>query len=395
MFRLLPLVSLGYLRAARNIHSGARRLQNTQSANPFLYPSSVLDLAQKIGASLAARDSPVPKERVLDALRACKRLQDQVTEHDKLRRDPAQQQIQQQIDVVLLSDNVEFDAALLKQVFLLKFPQATTIKILLRFYERNPDAYIAKNDALIPFRDSLFNADLHSAIRITDMTTGHPNYIKHKSAVLRLGTLKLAASAIGITLFSKLGVQHVIDMGWLLPTWHHLASLNAMFLTYFLNSSFFVTVVKFGRQLNSAGGDFLTWQKGTFYTHWYRHADEMAMCTKIMEADVKLNGGPGNSAWLVEELCRKNDRLDEGANLKAGFTRDGQKIRLLEPRDSIEDLKLQAYWMSGGDGFEWVEPDQDPAELLWRQHLSKLHAPAVAGADTKNLGWAEDLIEEK
>ncbi|KAM9891935.1 hypothetical protein OXX79_010367, partial [Metschnikowia pulcherrima] len=111
--------------------------------------------------------------------------------------------------------------------------------------------------------------------------------------------------------------------------------------------------------------------------------------------DVKLNGGPENSAWLVEELCRKDDRLAEGGNLRAGFTRDGYKIRLLEPKDSIEDLKLQAYWMSGGDGFEWVEPDQDPAELLWKTHLDSSNRPQVRNADSKSLKWAEDLIGEK
>lgn len=397
MFRLLPLASVRSIRTARKIHTASRlwQISSSQLQNPFLYTGTVADLAQKIDLTIVTTGSPVAAEKVVEALKACRNLQQQVSEHDKFGRDESHEAIQQQIDLVLRNENVVFDAALLKQVFLLKFPQKTTINIILRYYERNPDAYIDKETALIPFRDSLFNADLHSAITITDMTTGHSNYTSHKNAVLRRGTIKLAASAIGITLFSKLGVQQVIEMGVLLPTWKHLGSLNAMVLTYLLNSSFFVTVVKFGRQLSSAGGDYLTWQKGTFYTHWYRHADEMAMCAKIMEADVKLNGGPENSAWLVEELCRKNDRLSDGANLQPGFTRDGQKIRLLEPRDSIEDLKLQAYWMSGGDGFEWVEPDQDPAEILWKQHLEKLHAPAVQSGETKNLKWAEDLIEEK
>ncbi|GEQ68022.1 hypothetical protein JCM33374_g1688 [Metschnikowia sp. JCM 33374] len=412
MFRLLPLSVARGIRntpSTRSFYAATRALQQqqrhtqtqgetkTEQNSPFLYTHSVTDLAQKIASHItqSPEQVPVPQAQVVDALRACRDVQKQVYEHDKFARDGANDKIQQQIDAVLSSENVAFDASLLKEVFLLKFPAATTISIISKFYVRNPRAAIDKDTALIPFRESIFNADLHSALTITDMTTGHANYIQQKNDDLRRGTMKLAASAIGITLFSKLGVQQVIDMGWLSPTWKHLGSLNAMVLTYILNSSFFVTIVKFGRKLSTAGGDYLTWQKGTFYTHWYRHADEMAMCAKIMEADVKLNGGPDNSAWLVEELCRKDDHFYEGGNLKAGYTRDGQKIRLLEPKDSIEDLKLQAYWMSGGDGFEWVEPDQDPAEILWRQHLHRLHNPAVKAADTKNLKWAEDLIEEK
>ena len=393
--RLLQLVFRSGLRALHLLSFNIRLHHQAAGKPTFTSANTVADLALMIDASITGQKAPIQREGVLDALKACKELQKGLFEHDKFARGSAHEQIQAQIDAVLSCESVLFDADLLRLVLLIKFSPATTIKILQRYYDRNPAAIITKDTALIALRDSLHNSDLPGAIKITDLTTGHPNYIAQKNDDLRRGTLKLAGSAIGITLFLKLGVQQVIEMGWLAPTWQHLGSINAMVLTYILNSSFFVTVVKFGRQLSSAGGNFLTWQKGTFYTHWYRHADEMAFCTKIMEADVKLNGGPENSAWLVEELCRKDDRLAEGGNLRAGFTRDGYKIRLLEPKDSIEDLKLQAYWMSGGDGFEWVEPDQDPAELLWKTHLDSSNRPQVRNADSKSLKWAEDLIGEK
>lgn len=370
----------------RRFHLAPRLLNK----NPFLYPANLADLSSKIEQHVFSEKPD--NSTVLNALKACRDFQSAVYQFDKFERDPANAKIQKQIEDILLNEKVQFQENLLKQIFLLKFPAPTAVKIIQAYYLRNPKAMIDMSAALIPFRDSLYNADLKNALKITDLTTGHPNYILKKHESLRNGVYKLAATAIGITLFSKLGVQEIIDLGWLSPTWKHLASINAMILTYFLNSSFFVTIVKFGRQVSSAGGDYLMWQKGTFYTHWYKHSDEMSMCAKIMETDLKLNGGLESTPSLVEELCRKDDHSGTHHTLKPGLTREGEKVRLLEPRDNMEDLKLQAYWMSGGDGFEWVEPDQDPAEIEWRNHLEHLNRPVLGSLETKSLKWAEELI---
>lgn len=335
-----------------------------------------------------------PTEKtVLDALTACRDFQLNVHEGDKFGKDPVNKQLSSEIKKILLDENVTFDHDLLRKALLLKLPSNWATKVILTFYERNPKAVIDKTTALIPFRQSLLDGDLKNALKITDITTGHPNYIAQKDTEMRHGIYKLAATAIGITFFSKYGVNQIIEWGWLSSTWKHLGSINAMILTYLLNSSFFVTIVRFGRQKSAAGGDYLTWQKGTFYTHWYKHADEMNMCAKVMQADVWLNGGLENTPSLIEELCRRDDSLDTGRNPVAKLNRDGKKVRLLEPKDNMEDLKMQAYWMSGGDGFEWVEPDQDPADIIWREHLKKLHAPELNGSNQKSLKWAEELIE--
>lgn len=358
--------------------------------NPFLYPASFKDLSSKIQQHLSS--SPTEK-CVLDALTACRDFQHNVHESDKFEKDPVNKELANEITHILANEKVNFDNDLLRKVLLLKLPTDWAIKAIQTFYKRNDKAIIDKETALIPFRYSLLDGDLKSALQITDLTTGHPNYISKKDSDLRKGIYQLAATAIGVTFFSKYGVNQIIEWGWLSSTWKHLGSLNAMLLTYILNSSFFVTIVKFGRQKSAAGGDYLTWQKGTFYTHWFKHADEMNMCAKIMQADLWLNGGFENSPALLEELCRKDDSLNIGRNPVAKINRDGSKVRLLEPRDNMEDLKMQAYWMSGGDGFEWVEPDQDPADIIWRQHLEKLRAPQLAASSQKSLKWAEELIE--
>lgn len=386
----------------RGFHYNNVRFQQAQdhTTHRFEYISDFPTLSKKIDDVLTVKESgKISEQDVVDSIKACRDLQVSVHEYDKFWKNPMNTQLMNKIEEILKNENVDFNKDLLKKLLLLKLPTLTNIKIISVFYDRNPTAFIDKSIALIPFRQSLINGDLKSALTITDMTTGHPNYISVKNKELKNGVMKLAGTAIGLTLFSKIGINELIEFGYVSDGWKHLASINSMILTYIINSSFLVTVVRFGRQLITAGGNYLTWQKGTFYSHWYKHADEMLFCTKIVEADIMLNGGGTSggesSPELIEELCRK-DEFADGHTLQPGFTRDGKKIRLLEPKDNLENLKMQAYWMSGGDGFEWVEPDQDPAELIWKNYLSQFNKPQLDDdKKVKSLKWAEDLIEQK
>lgn len=382
----------------RLLHSAARLFRNTTSGNGlFAYTTGATDLQNKIDKFLAQppSDPAQMRESVVSALQASREELRRIHGYDKFGLDPSRTVVSGSIEKLLKDGQIVFDKELLREIFLMKFPSGNVIDIILLFYSRNPSAYIDLSTALIPLRDSLYNAELKDALKITDMTTGHPNYVAQKNTYMRHSLYRLAGTAIGITAFTKFGTQFAVDQGLLLEVWTQLSSLNSIILTYVINSSFFVAVVKFGRLLSAAGGDYLTWQKGTFYTHWYRYCDMMAMCAKIVETDVKLNGGVDNSKWLMEELCRSDAMLGTGYTLAPGHNREGQRVRLLEARENLEDLKMQAYWMTGGDGFEWVEPDQDPAEIIWRDHLQHLHSPAVGLLDGKSLKWAEDLIEEK
>lgn len=361
----------------------------------FSYTTGPSDLQTKIDAFLHDTTTETSKASVVDALKACRLVLRALDGHDKFGLDPARSTVTNSIEKLLLSEKVAFDLLLLKEIFLLKFPSPLVIEIIETYYKRNPSAAIDLNLALIPLRTCLYNAELKDALAITDLTTGHKNYVLKKNAVMRSGLYRLVATALGITATTKFGTQYAVDAGLLLEVWTNLASLNAIILTYVLNSSFFVTLVKFGRQLSTAGGDYLSWQKGTFYTDWYRYSDLMAMCAKIVETDMKLNGGVASSAWLIEEMTRADPVMGNGFTLSPGVNREGKRVRLLEARENIEDLKMQAYWMTGGDGFEWVEPDQDPAEVRWRNHLERRHSPAVGLLDKKSLKWAEDLIDEK
>lgn len=361
----------------------------------FHYISDYKSLSSKIDAEILSKTlENVPSSEVVDAIRACRDLYHSINNYDKFWEDSTNIEINEKIVEILESDKVTFDEGTLKEILLLQLPTTTNISIIEAFYKKNPKAYIRKEIGLIPLRSTLFNGDLQNALKITDLTCAHPNYIAYKNRELRVGVVQLFTTTIGLGAFSNFAVSYGLQMEYIPAAWASMSSVYVMLGAYILNSSFFAAVVKFGRAVVRGGGDYLTWQKGTFYTHWWRHADEMMMCSKIMETDAALNGTGSASQGLIEELCRTDETLTNGRTLQPGYTRDGKKVRLLAPKDNLNDLMLQAYWMSGGEGFEWVEADQDPSDIIWRNHLSKFDKPFIKeGDDKKNLKWADELIE--
>ncbi|EGW33489.1 uncharacterized protein SPAPADRAFT_136686 [Spathaspora passalidarum NRRL Y-27907] len=369
-------------------------LRWNSTASPFAYVQDFNQLSQKVNETITSSST---NETIISALKAFKMLQhsyplqDQLDSKSKLTKDCLQI-----IDEVFSKD-VQFSSELLKEILLLNLPTELNLKLINHYYRLNPDAVIDKETALVALRNALFNGDFFRAIKVSDVTVGHPNYIKKNQDILKKGFFKLVGSAAGITILTKLGINTAIETGMVSPAWQHIVALNSVLLTYLVNSTFLVSIVKFGRQMTSAGGDYLTWQKGTFYTHWFKHADEMLFGAKILEADRDLNGGQNNPE-IVEELCRPAPIGAHGVthSLSPGYDREGNKIRLLEAKDNLEDLTFQAYWMSGGDGFEWVEPDQDPAEIAWKDHIQQYHKPQLQGGGNNAgaLKWADELIEK-
>lgn len=334
---------------------------------------------------------------VISALDALKKRNSQYSIQDLL--DPestATKEGATLIEEVLSDKNLLFTPDLLKLIFLVKLPTLLSIKAIQIYYTRNPTAIISREVALIALRKAIWDAQFSDAIKLSDMTVGHPNYIKHKDTLMKSGLAKLAGTTVAVTLFTKFGIQHLIEIGDLLQGWRHMGSIGGMIIMYAVNVGFFLSIVNLGRQAVRAGGDYLTWQKGTFYTNWFRYADEMLFSAQIIEADRALNEGESNPA-IIEELCRPGDDSMVSAKhtLQPGYNRDGKKVRLLEAKDNLEDLKMQAYWMKGGDGFQWVEPDQDPAILLWRDHLKNYQKPFISNSGEHTMQLAEDLMGDK
>lgn len=362
--------------------------------NPFLYTNDYKELNKLVKQTFDNTEN-YSNDLITNALSACNDIQrSSYTIYDNEKNSKPSREVRDIVDIIFNNQEIQFDEPLLKSLFLLNLPSPITIHLIEIYNQKNPDKIIPKETALIALRTSIWDGDFQNSIKITDLTVGSPNYIARQNEILKSGAIRLLGTSLFITFFSKYGIQQVIDMGLVSPGWKHLSSINSMILTYLINSSFFITIVKFGRQLISAGGDYLTWQKGTFYTHWFRYADVMMFSARIVEADRQLNLGESNPD-LINELCRTQDEsVHHPHTLQPGYTRDGGKVRLLEAKDNLEDLKLQAYWMGGGDGFEWVEPDQDPADLIWYTHLDQYNKPALNNKNAKSLKWADELINK-
>lgn len=384
------------LRSTRLIRPNLRlnQLLILRFNNTYAYIQDFPTLQSKIKSNISSDSS---FSDILQALSSIKNLQPNYTIHDQLDENSeiSKESILIVNEIFKNWNNHLITNELLREIFILNLPTLINLKIIEIFYKQNPNGIINKDIALIPLRNAIFNADFMKAIKLTDLTVGHKNYIDNMNNILKKGLIKLATTAGIITLFTKFGVSSMIDSGLISQNWEHLAALNSIILTYFINSSFFITIVKLGRTLINSGGDYLTWQKGTFYNHWFKHADELLFSSKIIEADRELNQGENNPE-IVEELCRipYEDERDAAKGLKASFDRYGNKIRLLTLKDDLEKIKFQAYWMTGGDGFEWVEPDQDPAELEWKNHLELYNKPALNQSEVSALRWADDLIQK-
>ncbi|KAI5951508.1 hypothetical protein KGF54_004582 [Candida jiufengensis] len=366
----------------------------TQSDSPYEYIKDYPTLYEQIKTNITSNSD---NDSILEAVRSIKLLQSKYPIHDQLEANSKLTTNSISIINLIFQNKNSLSPTLLKELFTLNLPTIINLKIINLYYELNPGSktIIDKEVALIPLRNAIFNADFAKAIKITDTTVGHPNYILAKDKVMKSSILKLISTVVGITLFTKFGVTSLIDSGFLSPAWHHLGAINSILLTYIINTTFFVSIVKFGRTLISSGGDYLTWQHGTFYSHWFKHSDEMLFNSKIIESDRDLNNGE-SSPYIIEEICREAPETRSNRNiLHAGYDRDGNKIRLMQQKDDLEKIKFQAYWMTGGDGFEWVEPDQDPAEIVWRNHLAKYNKPALEKSEVGELGWADELIDEK
>ena len=147
----------------------------------------------------------------------------------------------------------------------MNLPSSLNIKVIKHYYKSNPTDVISKEVALIPLRNAIFNAEFMKAIKLTDLTVGHENYINHMNQILKSGVIKLISTAIIVTLFTKLGVSSLIDAGVISQSWQSIGAINSIILTYLINSSFYL-YSQIGSYFNKCWGDYLTWQKGLLYS---------------------------------------------------------------------------------------------------------------------------------
>ncbi|ODV97256.1 hypothetical protein PACTADRAFT_48998, partial [Pachysolen tannophilus NRRL Y-2460] len=348
-------------RMYRTSFFGAKRVLSYSSIaknkNGAFITDSISILEQQTNSLLKDNKNLEQVELSLDVLKACKILQDKILSFDKFDSNGKLQELQK-INLKILN-NSKIDKKFLSQYWLLR-PYFDDLKNSIEiFYLQNKKAIIPKELVMIPFRNFLKNGDIDNAIKLLDLSVASDRYLKFQRNKTTKYLIQYALSCFGF-----IGLIEILTRIFFTDV-QNMAKIYAMLLAYIGNTSFLATIAFSGKNSQT---DHLRFANGTFQRYWSEHADELNMISKIVDVDLKINDKQ-NSGFISKEI---SDELGK------------RNIIYKEPE---QEIMLRQYWLSGGDGFEWVEPDQDPAELLWDEHLKNLKA--------KNLRQSsqEDMLE--
>ncbi|CCH45394.1 putative membrane protein [Wickerhamomyces ciferrii] len=267
-------------------------------------------------------------------------------------------QVSKLIDDILSSPNFKINQESLKEIMVLKPPASHIIKIINVYYAKNPEAHIPRSTAMLPVRHLLWDGDIESATKVVELTTGSPQFIAYKRQK-QAHTLMKYFAGLG-------GLVGTVDIGFRSAGLEPMVGVYAMIVTYVLNMTLFATL-SFSDKITGQS-PLIQFQKGVSQIYRSRHSDELEMLTRVAEVDSKLNGVEG---FLSANFVHKLDSKD------------------LEPVEPESEIMMQEYWLSGGDNFEWSEPDQDPADIIWEKRINEL-SPKTLKSGTK---WTETLIE--
>ncbi|AOA63085.1 Hypothetical protein PP7435_CHR2-0975 [Komagataella phaffii CBS 7435] len=321
--------------------AGVQRSFHTYSARK----SSVSSLNQVVKKEILEREN-VSEEHVLNMLRTCSIMKGKISQGE---------QIDSLIEKIFDAPNVKITPNILRKFWLTK-PSFANIECSIQsYYDKNKDLSINREDAMIPFRQFLWDGEVDKALKIVDLTTAHSRYISTQKSKMRSYLIRYAGSCFGL-----IGAIEVLtriffaDVG-------SLGKVYAMVLAYIGNTSFLASLAFTGKNISQDTGP-LRWRPGTLQNYWYQHNDELMMCSKVLEVDAEIHGSEG---FATKEIIQ--NFFD----------------RKMIPNEPEQEIMMQQYWLGGGDGFEWVEPDQDPLDFLWKQHLEKLKGQALPKAEQK------------
>lgn len=257
----------------------------------------------------------------------------------------------------LLESQRSLEQATVKNIMLLH-PPSTLIAPLLESFSAISPGPIPKSIADIAVRRCLWEADIQNAVKVVDLTTASPRCLKAMTQKRNSTVLSAFTGVIGVG-----GLMHYGISLLELPS---TAGIFAMVATYALNIGFFGYAAFGGKFVGSVKN--IQWKNGVPMSHRYVHADELTLLSKIAEADMKINGHEGY--------------------VSPGFKTEMDKrgIEIILPET---ELMLEEYWLTGGENFEWVEPDQDPADIIWRQNVAT-KKPNLLKDDIK---WTDKFIQ--
>ncbi|CDK26827.1 unnamed protein product [Kuraishia capsulata CBS 1993] len=351
----IPILSRRYpANAVRFLHISRVNLHVQDSQEQ--YEARYLQLQNLLDAEIFNVNSEIAPQKVLDALRTCTLFQQSLIEGNKLQKTKLMEEVTNLMLDVLASSNVEFTEEILKRFFLLKPETDDAIKVIELFYMKNPEKHISHEVAMVPFRNAIYDGKMQNAADIMKATSGSERYIAFK----RKGMRKLIGYYAGFIGSVLASVQAAIRIGHPELAEMSTTGLHVMILAYFLQNTVLGVMAFASKGIDNGP---ISWQKGIFPSHWFLHSDELKMASKLVQADAEVYGAEG---FATRSIVKQTAERDMVVN---------------EPE---QEIMLKQFWLSGGDGFVWVEPDMDPAEIQWAQHLKDRGIKKIWQKDNKD-----------
>lgn len=273
---------------------------------------------------------------------------------------------------ILLDSKTNFDEILLKKLFITQplFPTLETI--IKSYYSKGMLTYIPSSLALIPFRKLIWDAQFQQALDYVELTNGNKRYIEHRKSNLKKILSYFGGSIVGliacIHAFVCVCYPEIISAGTG-GTTYGIYGIYACIVTYIVNCGFLAGLAFSSKGLENGN---LMFKQSTMPHDWYLKVDQMKMCSKIVEADSEINGIDG---FATRDVVSRVQEM--------GF----------EVNEPEQEVMLRQYWYSSGEGFLWVEPDIDPAEVEWWKHLDDIGVKKVWDQDLNKIEEA-DASEE-
>lgn len=219
---------------------------------------------------------------------------------------------------------------------------------------------------MIPFRRCVYNGELDKAFELIDVSAGSRAYMNE----VRASWIKYLSRWAGGTTSILVGVHVLLESG-LVGTWASTTGVLSMVFTYLCSMSILGSLAFAGRV--SGSGEYIKWLPGTPTTYWYSHAQEMKMASLIASVDIALPENQNEASFRVKKLLQ------------------ARRMMALEPE---QEILIKEYWARGGEGFEWIEPDQDPAEIIWRAKMEDSKAKRIAAQEKygERYKWTDEVI---
>lgn len=220
----------------------------------------------------------------------------------------------------------------------------------------------------------LDNKDYRSCFQVVDVTYNSPQYLTYKSSKL----LQFLGGA-----FASFGI-FACSLHFLLPAFP-LSILTSLTFVAYLICVWFNFRLKTLKQVGR-----LSWRPQTDYIYKFQHNEEMLLLNKIInhfeeynEVHIKnfhhseirapndlsiINQGDYILELPIPEentyVHKNTSSHDFEVTILQSFFRSQLRKRRLVLSDLQEELMFLEFWMSRGENFVWMEPDQDPAEII-------------------------------